>query len=703
MFRCKAMRKTGLLSAYMGVLSLGVFAVTPLANADHVTVEEIRAAASVLPKSMVTWADTVLLNGHIVTMDDRSISTNPGSIVEAMALQNGFIMEVGSNHDVELLIGPDTRVMDLKGRTVLPGLIDTHAHPNPTGVKVGTPGIHTAMLVEATAAETTSKLAAYMEDEIKPVHRPGEWVFVRLVENPDVPGQIQGNVANWIRTYTDVENRLRTEDMDRIAPDFPMTMGTAGPIGKTRIHGQIFREDKDGNREHLGGAPLGSAPDPVDISKLDDMLAAEADYHAHVAHGSHLALMINTVATKIVEAAIPGWQEWLTSAMLPGVDNAGPRGILGALEHRPMTDAVLEVWSREQYVQGILNVLKHAGPWGVTSVYGRRDMPQMIDAHIELAVRGEAPVRYGMQSELHNNPMPFWEGVYLHKRIGPLFDRLGPAPQGLQSMVWLNGIMTERWDSLYPGACLGEDLPAPEAIKRREICPNPSGDDLVELVFQEALKSRWRLAGVHLVGSEAVRSFARLHYDAIEAGYLTKEEVRAMRPAGAHGTVVGAQPDVIEMVKDLNMLIPLNFNYMNVADAWIRDYGPEIEAFVLPARSYLDAGVKIYGEIHYGPIFPNLEIAVTRKINGEVYGAREAVDRVEALKMFTTWAAEWSFAENISGTLEAGKWADYIILQKDILDSEVVPDDELGQMVVLLTMLGDKVVYQHPDFDLEFN
>jgi hypothetical protein len=308
-----------------------------------------------------------------------------------------------------------------------------------------------------------------------------------------------------------------------------------------------------------------------------------------------------------------------------------------------------------------------------------------------------------MESGLHRNPMPFWEGVYLHARMGPMWDRLGPAPTGMQSMVWMNGINTERWDSRYPGACLGDDLPAAPEIKIREICPDPSGDDLVELVFQEGLKARWRLAGVHLVGSEAVRSFAKLHYNAIEAGHLTKEEVRAMRPAGAHGTVISAQPDIIEMVKDLNILIPLNFNYMTISDAWIRDYGPEIESFILPARSYLDAGVKVYGEIHYGPIWPNLEKGVTRTVNGETYGAHEAIDRVEALKMFTVWAAEWSFAEDISGTLEPGKWADYVILQKNILDRDEVPDDELGDTVVLLTALSDKVVYEHPSFDLEFN
>jgi predicted amidohydrolase YtcJ len=71
------------------------------------------------------WAqtpDTILLNGKIVTLDARS------TIAPALAIDEGRITAVGSSDDIRKLAGPATRVIDLRGRTVIPGLIDSHLH-----------------------------------------------------------------------------------------------------------------------------------------------------------------------------------------------------------------------------------------------------------------------------------------------------------------------------------------------------------------------------------------------------------------------------------------------------------------------------------------------------------------------------------------------------------------------------------------------
>ena len=69
-----------------------------------------------------TFAEQVLRNGRILTVD------NQFSVAEALAIQGERIVEVGSNDDIEDQVGPDTRVIDLEGRTVIPGLIDNHMH-----------------------------------------------------------------------------------------------------------------------------------------------------------------------------------------------------------------------------------------------------------------------------------------------------------------------------------------------------------------------------------------------------------------------------------------------------------------------------------------------------------------------------------------------------------------------------------------------
>src|SRR5207249_8168303 len=74
------------------------------------------------PQLWAQTADTVLLNGKVVTVDPQFL------IQEAIAIRDGKISAVGKTADVRKLAGPRTRVIDLQGRTVIPGLIDSHLH-----------------------------------------------------------------------------------------------------------------------------------------------------------------------------------------------------------------------------------------------------------------------------------------------------------------------------------------------------------------------------------------------------------------------------------------------------------------------------------------------------------------------------------------------------------------------------------------------
>jgi hypothetical protein len=74
------------------------------------------------------YADSIVVNGRIVSMDDQGYNTNPGRIYEAMAVKGTRIMALGTNQEIRTLANQDTKVMDVGGRVVLPGIIDVHSH-----------------------------------------------------------------------------------------------------------------------------------------------------------------------------------------------------------------------------------------------------------------------------------------------------------------------------------------------------------------------------------------------------------------------------------------------------------------------------------------------------------------------------------------------------------------------------------------------
>jgi len=77
-------------------------------------------------------ADLILWNGHVLTVNDAD------TVAQAIAVREGRILAVGSNRDIRALVGPQTRVIDLHGKTATPGLIDAHAHISSGGLALVT-------------------------------------------------------------------------------------------------------------------------------------------------------------------------------------------------------------------------------------------------------------------------------------------------------------------------------------------------------------------------------------------------------------------------------------------------------------------------------------------------------------------------------------------------------------------------------------
>ena len=88
-----------------------------------------------LPESL--YADTILVNGTVITVDD----TRPTA--EAVALKGDRILYVGSNDEVRQCAGRSTRVIDAGGKTVLPGFIEPHTHFMSFGIRLGMVNVRT--------------------------------------------------------------------------------------------------------------------------------------------------------------------------------------------------------------------------------------------------------------------------------------------------------------------------------------------------------------------------------------------------------------------------------------------------------------------------------------------------------------------------------------------------------------------------------
>src|ERR1051325_8329001 len=117
-------------------------------------------------------ADLVLYNGKIVTVDKNF------SIVQAVAVSGNRIVAVGSDSEVLAAAGPNAEKIDLKGRTVIPGIIDTHRHMY--GAAEGSYG----------GNNTDDEMRRYAVD----------WAGVKNKE--DVLNQVRGVMAKWKKEFT---------------------------------------------------------------------------------------------------------------------------------------------------------------------------------------------------------------------------------------------------------------------------------------------------------------------------------------------------------------------------------------------------------------------------------------------------------------------------------------------------------------------
>jgi predicted amidohydrolase YtcJ len=151
---------------------------------------------TLLPAPQTQTADVVFTNGNVYTANDKAPRA------EAIAVKADRIIFVGNNADAQKLIGQNTRVVDLKGKTVLPGFTDSHQHLSGVGLREMTLNLEGTSSLDDFLAKVKARV-----DQAK----PGDWVTGR----------------GWIETHWKPAAFPTRSDLDRVAPNNPVIFGRA--------------------------------------------------------------------------------------------------------------------------------------------------------------------------------------------------------------------------------------------------------------------------------------------------------------------------------------------------------------------------------------------------------------------------------------------------------------------------------------------
>jgi predicted amidohydrolase YtcJ len=192
---------------------------------------------------------------------------------------------------------------------------------------------------------------------------------------------------------------------------------------------------------------------------------------------------------------------------------------------------------------------------------------------------------------------------------------------------------------------------------------------------------------------------------AMEEGNFSLEYMRGLRTTLEHNILLGNVPDVIAGLKKFGVIINVNMGMLGGVPLNMKDYGPELEEFAMPVKTWIDEGIRVTFE--GGGRWDPIHTLITREVTVKDFGVDpepgevpevvvllpdEGVDRVTALKMTTSWAAEYVMAEDTIGSLEPGKYADFAVLDRDYF---TIPVDEILDITVVATGLSGKLVYDN--------
>ena len=578
-------------------------------------------------------ADIVLHNGKIVTVDEDY------SFAEAVAIQGRRFSAVGSNQEVLQQAGDGTLVIDLKGETVIPGLIDTHSHIHSYAERayrgdINRPSLTVDWRGVQNKDDVLNQIKGIMD---RYQFEPGEWVFIRSGMS-----LIGGGTQEQAKILYDDLNRW---ELDKVTPDNPVAM----------------------------------------------------DHGIPIANG----LMVNSKAIEIV------WERYgyfLEKYGRYWIDSEGrPDGHL-----EPPATMVFERFlphpAPEEVAPAYKRYLEELAAAGTTTV-STKLFPYSLNAYKLLEAKDEMTLRipYGMRD--------FYFGTILNLEHGMEgLDNLIGSGSG---KLWVNSVGAVGVDGAAARACTDQRRVNPYGaidewwpvgqchVDREYRGAKGKGAPVEENYYREFIRQSARngvrFANTHVAGD-------RSHRNMLD---IVDEIHQELGPASTEGWAFDhcGLVNVDDLPRTAQLGITLSCYSSNIARGkqTAEVYGDEVaQNFLSPVKSMLDAGVKVVFEMDRDDyVWHDLEIFVTRTDNeGNVWGAHEAVDRVTALKMITSWAAEYVLRGDQLGSIEPGKLADLAVLDRDYM---TIPETEISEIRSRMTVMDGKIVHLLPQFAGENN
>ena len=531
-------------------------------------------------------ADLVVTNARIYTVDD----TRP--VVEAIAVRDGRVVFAGAARGALTLKGPRTRVLDLGGRTVIPGMTDAHAHLL---------GLGTALRnVDLTGAQSYEEVVARVAARAKTAPA-GAWILGRGWDQNRWPGA-----------------RFPThEPLDAAVPGHP-----------------VYLERVDGHAGLANAAAMRAAgvtaatKDPAGGRIERDSTGAPSGTFVDNAQG-------------LIERAIP----------------APTRA-----DVRDMTLAAIAECNR----------------WGLVGIHDAGESRQTIDVFEELAKAGRYNLRtYVMVSDD--------SAALAH------YFAIGPRSALYDGHLWVRAV------KLYADGALGSRgaaLLAPYADDPKNSGLLVSAPAHIEAVSERALRAGFQVA-THAIGDRGNRLVLDAYERALAAVPTADPRLRI-----EHAQVLS--PEDIPRFAALGVIPSMQASHQTSDMGWAATrLGPERVKGAYAWRSLLNTGVVIPNgsdfPVEYVNPLISFHSAVTRQsAANEPPGGwypEQRMTRDEALRSMTLWPAYAAFQEHDAGSLTPGKYADFVVLDQDIMR---VAAEDILKTQVLATYIGGKAVYERP-------